>query len=159
MEGGNNMAKDNTQEKLDVLEGIIDQDAKTYSFEKTISVLGKKKKGSFTAKYMGITARLRLGTIRAKLLDGAPTQSVDPLTDDIAYMIAYLSVTLIKTPTWWNYDELDDLEDLKAVFDEVSNFMRNFREKNAKDSNVGDSGATSSKTNMESVQRTPITAE
>ena len=150
------MAQDKTQEKLDILSGIIDKDSKTYSFEKTVSILGEKKTGSFVAKYMGITARLRLGTIRAKLLDGAPTQSVDPLTDDIAYMIAYLSVTLIKTPNWWNYDNLDDLDDLKSVFDEVVNFSRSFREKDDKNSDVGNSGTSTSTQDLESVQRTAI---
>ena len=153
------MAQDKTQEKLDILSGIIDKDSKTYSFEKTVSILGEKKTGSFVAKYMGITARLRLGTIRAKLLDGAPTQSVDPLTDDIAYMIAYLSVTLIKTPNWWNYDNLDDLDDLKSVFDEVVNFSRSFREKDDKNSDVGNSGTSTSTQDLESVQRTAIATE
>ena len=37
-----------------------------------------------------------------KLEDGAPAQSIDNLTDDIAYMIAYLTVALIETPKWWN---------------------------------------------------------
>ena len=39
---------------------------------------------------MGVAARLRIGTLRAKLVEGAPAQSVDTVTDDIAYMIAYL---------------------------------------------------------------------
>ena len=128
------MADTNTE--LDILTGVIDKDSKTYSFEKTISVQGEKLTGTFTAKYMGITARLRLGTLRAKLLDGAPNQSVDILTDDIAYMIAYLTVSLIKVPKWWNYDNLDEIDDLRAMYDEVSAFMRSFREKNDQNTNV-----------------------
>ena len=128
------MADTNTE--LDILTGVIDKDSKTYSFEKTISVQGEKLTGTFTAKYMGITARLRLGTLRAKLLDGAPNQSVDILTDDIAYMIAYLTVSLTKVPKWWNYDNLDEIDDLRAMYDEVSAFMRSFREKNDQNTNV-----------------------
>lgn len=122
--------------ELDILTGVIDPESKTYSFEKTISVQGEKLTGTFTAKYMGITARLRLGTLRAKLLDGAPSQSVDVLTDDIAYMIAYLTVALIKVPKWWNYDHLDEVEDLQAMYEEVNAFMRSFREKNVPNTNA-----------------------
>lgn len=146
----------NDQDKMDVLTGIIDQDSKTYSFTSTMTVNGKKQTGTFIAKYMGITARLRLGTIRAKLLDGAPTQSVDPLTDDIAYMIAYLNVALIKFPSWWNYDNLDSVEELRNMYLEVYNFMRKFREQNETSANVERSTAPTSTANMEGVQRTAI---
>lgn len=148
------MAKD--QDKLDVLTGVIDSDSKTYTFTQTITVSGRKQTGTFVAKYMGITARLRLGTIRAKLLDGAPTQSVDALTDDIAYMIAYLNVALIKYPNWWNYDNLDSVEELRDMYLEVYRFMQKFREQNAESSNVGSGTAANSTSNMESVQRTAI---
>lgn len=143
------MAKD--QDKLNVLTGIIDQNSKTYSFNRTMTVSGKKQTGAFIAKYLGITARLRLGVIRAKLLDGAPTQSVDNLTDDIAYMIAYLNVALIKFPPWWNYDNLDSIEELRDMYFEVFNFMKKFRESNETNTNDGRSSASSSEADMESV--------
>lgn len=148
------MAKD--QDKLDVLTGIIDQNSKTYSFNHTMTVGGKKQTGTFVAKYLGVTARLRLGVIRAKLLDGAPNQSVDTLTDDLAYMIAYLNVALIKFPPWWNYDNLDSLEELRNLYLEVYNFMTKFREQNEASANVGSGTTPAGETNMESVQRTAI---
>ena len=148
------MAKD--QDKLDVLTGIIDQNSKTYSFNRTMTLGGKKQTGTFVAKYLGITARLRLGVIRAKLLDGAPNQSVDTLTDDLAYMIAYLNVALIKFPPWWNYDNLDSLEELRDLYLEVYNFMTKFREQNEASANAGSGTAPAGETNMESVQRTAI---
>lgn len=149
----------NDQDKMDVLTGIVDADSKTYSFNFTVTMNGKRQTGTFVAKYMGVTARLRLGTIRAKLLDGAPTQSVDALTDDIAYMIAYLNVSLIKFPAWWNYDNLDSVEELRDMYMEVHNFMSKFRETNATSSNEGHSSTAPGQTNMESVQRTAIAIE
>lgn len=151
------MAKD--QDKMDVLTGIIDPDSKTYSFNRTITVNGKKQTGAFTAKYMGITARLRLGTIRAKLLDGAPNQSVDALTDDIAYMIAYLNVALIKFPVWWNYDNLDSIEELRDMYLEVYNFVNQFREQNAQSADAGSGSVPAGQANMESVQRAAIATQ
>lgn len=128
MDSNNKTLKQKKQEQqLDILAGIIDQDSKTYTFEKTISIGNEKKTGTFIAKYIGVAGRLRIGTIRAKLLEGAPSQSVDTLTDDIAYMIAYLTVTLTKTPDWWSYDEIDEVEDLKDMYLEVYNFIQSFR--------------------------------
>ena len=152
------MAK-NDVEKLETLLGVIDPDSKTYSFEKELSMEGKKMKGAFVAKYMGISARLKLGTIRAKLLDGAPIDSVDTMTDDIAYMIAYLSVALVKTPRWFNYDAIDEYNDLRDLYFEVYNFMQSFREQNGKSANVGSGKDASSTPPMEGVQRTSIATD
>lgn len=145
------------QKEMEVLAGVIDRESKTYSFEKTVSVADESRTGAFTAKYMGIGARLRMGTIRAKLLDGAPNQSVDAVTDDIAFMIAYLTVTLTKTPQWFNFDNLDDYDDLRALYDEVYNFHTAFRGKDETGTNAPSSEVTTSKKAMEGVQRTPIT--
>lgn len=133
-----------TKNQMEVLTGIVDRESRTYSFEKEISVDGIKRTGTFTAKYMGVAARLRLGSIRAKLLDGAPQQSVDPLTDDIAYMIAYLTVSIVKAPNWWNYDLIDDIQDLRSMYDEVFKFMTSFRAQDVVDSNAGNSSNSSS---------------
>lgn len=116
-------------EVLDVLAGVVDNESKTYTFEKEVSIGCEKKKGSFTAKYFGVAGRLRLGTLRAKLLEGAPQDSIDEVTNDIAYMMAYLKIALIKTPSWWNMEELDDISDLTAVYLEVFKFIQFFREK------------------------------
>lgn len=134
---------------MEVLAGIVDSESKTYTFEKEVSVEGEKKKGTFTVKYMGVAARLRLGTIRARLLEGAPSQSVDPLTDDIAYMIAYLTVSLVKAPNWWDYDKIDDVSDLREVYMEAYKFMRSFRGQNEQSANAGDSSTSDSKETME----------
>lgn len=152
------MAK-NDNEKMEILTGVIDKDSKTYSFEKTLSMMGKEQRGTFVARYMGIGARLKLGTIRAKLLDGAPIQSVDTMTDDLAYMVAYLSVALIKTPKWFNYDEIDEYGDLRNLYMEVYEFMNTFRGKNEQSTNAGDSENASGEKAVESVQRTAIAAE
>lgn len=139
------MAKKISQDQINTLTGIIDNDSKTYSFEASAMVAGEKKTGSFTAKYMGVSARLRLGTIRAKLLDGAPQQSVDSLTDDIAYMIAYLTVALVKAPKWWNYDQIDDVVDLRNIYMEVFKFMQSFRGQNDGSADAGNSTTSNSK--------------
>lgn len=144
------MAKKLNENQMEVLAGIVDNESKTYTFEKEVDVEGVKRKGTFTVKYMGVAARLRLGTIRAKLLEGAPSQSVDPLTDDIAYMIAYLTVSLVKAPNWWDYDKIDDVGDLRGVYMEAYKFMRSFRGQNEQSTNAGNSSASNSQETVES---------
>ena len=124
-------------EKDNALAGILDPEARTYTFQKEISVAGVRREGTFTVKYMGVAARLRVGTLRAKLLDGAPSASVDGLTDDIAFMMAYLNTAIVKAPKWWNFDELDDIEDLKAMYQEVYDFVQHFRVHNESSTNAG----------------------
>lgn len=137
------------EQQLKMLSGVVDNESKTYTFEKEISMDGVRKKGTFTAKYLSVTGRLRIGTLRAKLLDGAPSQSVDTLTDDIAYMIAYLTVALSKVPTWWSYDAIDEIADLKDLYLEVYNFNQSFRGQNDSSSNAGNSSNASGQETVE----------
>lgn len=126
------------QKKQQVLTGVVDNESKTYTFNKTISINGgEKREGTFKAKYLGVTARLRIGTIRARLLDGAPAQSIDQITDDIAYMIAYLTVALVETPKWWNFDLLDDFIELREMYVEVNEFITSFRHNDGAGTNAG----------------------
>lgn len=139
-----------TAKQNEVLSGIIDNETKTYTFEKTLSINGgEKKSGRFVAKYMGVTARLKIGTLRAKLLDGAPAESLDNLTDDIAYMMAFLTVALVEKPSWFSFDVLDDFIELRDMFTEVDMFIASFRQNHGTNSNAGDSADTSSKETVE----------
>lgn len=134
----------------EILTGIIDNESKTYTFEKTLTLIGgQKKSGTFKVKYLGVTARLRIGTIRAKLLDGAPSQSLDNLTDDIAYIIAYLTVAIVEKPSWFDFDALDEYSELKEMYLEVYEFIQSFRYNDGENTNAGHSSDTSSTEDVE----------
>lgn len=137
-------------QKEEILSGIVDTELRKYTFKKEYEFFGKVLQGTFEAKYMSVTDRIKIGVLRSKLLDGA--DNVDPLTDDIVFMISYLQVALTKVPRWWNYDQLSldgDLEKLREVYNEVYNFNTSFREYYAKNSNAGDSSDASSQEIME----------
>ena len=141
--------KQREKDQNDILTGIIDNESKTYTFDKEISVGNKKQKGTFVAKYMGVAARLRIGVIRARLLEGAPQNSLDPIADDIAYMIAYLTVALVKTPAWFSYEEMDEIGELRGLYQEVNEFVKSFRGNDGTSTNAGHSSDASSTENME----------
>lgn len=132
--------------KEDILSGIIDDEKRTYTFEKTYEMYGKKLRGTFEAKYMSITDRMKIGVIRARLLDGITDRQLDPITSDISFMIAYLQVALIKAPKWWNYEQMsleDDMNKLREVYKEVLQFNKSFRRINEQNADAGYSTDTS----------------
>lgn len=137
------------QEEDQALSGIIDNEKKRYTFKYTIHTANEAKEGTFTAKVMSVMDRLALGSQRAKLLGGAPLASVDGVTDDIAYMIAFLQIVLVESPAWFDFDVMDDLNDLYGMFYEVKAFHDRFRSYGEQGANVGDSEATSSTETVE----------
>ena len=65
-------------------------------------------------------------------------------------MIAYLTVSLVKAPNWWDYDKIDDVGDLRGVYMEAYKFMRSFRGQNEQSTNAGNSSASNSQETVES---------
>ena len=116
---------------------IVDAEARTATFTKTCNFNGLNKTGTFVAKYPTITDRIAIGSMRAKMLGGAPSQSVDTYTDDLAFMVAYLKVLLIKTPKWFDLTKLEDDAILRELFHEVSNWVTDFRQSNVASENGG----------------------
>ena len=146
--------KENLQIQEEMLSGLINTDKRTYTFNKTYEFFGQKLQGTFVAKYMSISDRLKLGVIRGKLLDGVNPASLDTLSDDIIYMIAYLKVSLVEQPKWWNYDFMtmeDDYEKLREVYMEVYEFNKCFRGYYDKNANAGFGADSASKETLENL--------
>lgn len=146
-------AEENRQTE-NALSGIVDQERRIYTFKKVYNMYGKKLQGTFEAKYLSIVDRLRIGTIRARLLDGVSGQSLDRISDDISYMLAYLNVALTKAPKWWDYEMMsmeNDIDKLREVFNEVANFNRSFRYEDEGSGHAQSGSDQSGEENMESM--------
>jgi len=59
---------------------------------------GKKWEGNFTTHYPTPLDLLRAGTMQSRLLGGAPKESLDALTDEIAFIVSRLSFSLDDRP-------------------------------------------------------------
>ncbi len=97
----------------------------TFQFEFK-SKTGVLYKGLFKNKILSIGERLSQAALQAKLLEGAPYQSVHPTWLEIAEAISYMSYSLVTreflSPVdWANKDlrELDDPSIVLALFEEV----------------------------------------
>jgi len=91
---------------------------------------GKKWEGTFTTHYPTPLDLLRAGTMQSRLLGGAPKESLDALTDEIAFIVARLTFSLDDKPEWFKdpLSIVDGVPLLQAVYSEVLGFEQFFRE-------------------------------
>lgn len=123
---------------------IVNAEERTATIKKDYKVNGELHKNAvFVAKYPSVIERITIGTIRAKLLDGAPLQSIDKMTDDFSYMVAFLQVTLTKAPKWFNLEELEELDVLRDLFYTVVGWVNSFRREIEDTEDAGSGSATS----------------
>lgn len=88
--------------------------------------------GAFTTKKLSIADISALGVRKAQLNGGLhyddenPGHGVDLDTDYFNNMIAHLELSLVKAPSWWNLQELTDVDLIRAVYKEVAAFEETF---------------------------------
>lgn len=119
------MAKNNPVEEG--MDKIANAGSRRKTVTKTFSVNGVKKTGNFTFKIPSIMERVGIGVKRAKMLDGAQSQSMDKFSDDLAFMVAYLDTVLEERPKWFNFEQLDTVAELNNLFWEASSFINSFQ--------------------------------
>lgn len=106
---------------------LTDAEARTVTFTKTYKVHGHNKSGTFTFRYPSVMDKVRIGTERAKMLDGANEASIDAYTSNVSYMICYLDKTCVKKPGWFNLYTLEETEIVEDLFGEVTRWVEGFR--------------------------------
>ena len=129
---------------------ITDSEARTCTFTKTYRVHGKNKTGTFTFKYPSLVDRMQIGVARAKLIDGASEQSLDRLTSDLSYMIAYIGKLCIKQPQWFNLNVIEEYDVINDLFTEVTNWVTNFRRNLETSEDAGYSDSTNDEDDVDS---------
>ena len=91
---------------------------------------GKKWQGSFTVHYPTPMDLMRAGVMQARMNGSTPRDALDPLTDEIAFIVSRLSYCLDKRPTWFKDPTaiIDGVPLLQAVYERVLDFEQFFRE-------------------------------
>lgn len=134
---GNKKHSKETEPENEIINGIVDKESRQITFDASVSIDGVRRVGTFTAQYMPVMGRIKMGITLSSLLDGKQVQDVDPLTGDLAYMLSLLSVTLTATPSWWDINKIDDEKDLMNIFKIVDSFQQTFRAQNDAKENAG----------------------
>jgi hypothetical protein len=153
----NQQRQQQPKEPKDITKMYFDAEERTMSFDATLSVYGQSKTGRFTFKYPSITERIRIGTLRAQMLDGAEEKSLDTMTSDLTYIVAFLRVTAVKTPDWFDLTEIDDVVGIRKIFNEVQVWVSNFRQTGGKCQRPGDSFSAPDEEIMGSDEAVPST--
>lgn len=125
---------------------------KTFSIDYNSEQDGIRYKGSFTIKKLSIRDLAALGVRKAQLNGGmhfteaTPGRGVDEQTDDFNNMIAHLEISIKDAPSWWNLDQITDVELLGIVFKEVIGFEQSFlaRKSSRKKSGLDSQGSGAS---------------
>lgn len=120
------------QEKQEILTGIINKDSRKYTFTRKVSIGGQEKEGTFTFRYPTVGDRLRQGIAQSALLEGRPIVGLDVVTYNIAYSISYLRSTMDSAPAWFDFEQMDNTDELLEMFREVEAFADTFRTKDDK---------------------------
>lgn len=141
----NNSNRSNQQSKTpaSVANLYFDADARTMTGDFTFNVYGQEKTGRFTFKYPSVAERIRIGTLRAQMMEGAEEKSLDNLTSDLLYIVAFLKVTSVRVPDWFDILDIDDVVGLRRMFTEVQAWVSNFRLTGGRSQYPGDSKTTS----------------
>lgn len=123
-------------ENITPMEKVTNADLRKHEFKRTITVNGYHKTGNFSAHLPSVMERVTIGVKRARMLGGAPTttvdngvssiSAVDPFTDDLAFMIAFLDTVLDKRPKWFIWENLSDVAEVREMFTEVSQWANTF---------------------------------
>jgi len=104
------------------------QNPYTFAFDWTDS-RGKRWQGPFTTHYPTPQDYLSAGVMQARLTASTPKDSLDPLTDEIAFIISRLTFCLDDRPVWFQNPLaiIDGVPLLQAIYSEVMAFEQFFR--------------------------------
>lgn len=91
---------------------------------------GKQWQGSFTTHYPTPMDLMRAGVMQARLNGSTSRDALDPLTDEISFMVSRMTYCLDKRPSWFKDPTtiIDGVPLLQAVYERVLDFEQFFRE-------------------------------
>ena len=97
--------------------------------------------GEFVLKYPSLKDKMDIGILRSKLTGGVPTQQLDVVTDNIAYMAATLIIVTVSAPDWFDIEIMEDYNVLDYIFTEYTKWTNSFRRTNKPSDNEESSRA------------------
>lgn len=142
-------AKKAQKTNQEVAEMIADPEQRTKVFKAAFTIGDEVKKGNFTAKIPGVMQRARMGVQRAKMSDGVNPENLDSVTDDIIFVVSYLETMLIERPAWFDWELVEDFEELLALYTEVTQWVNAFRGRNKNSANEGNRVIANSEDDLE----------
>lgn len=139
--------KINENEKKETALNVLILHSKTHTFE--IDVDGYK--GEFIVKYPSLIEQIKIGTLLSKLTEGIDAKQLDIITNNISFMVATLMVVIVKSPEWFNLDNLYDYTVLDEIYTKYADWANSFRSRNKQNTDEKYSSASMHEEDMESL--------
>lgn len=104
----------------------------THTFSVDIKTPNQRYEGTFTVKKLSVREIAQMGVRRIQMNGGLhydpsnPGKGLDPMTDEFNAVFAHLELAIVKSPDWWDLDELADFAVVSAVYQEVLDFEARF---------------------------------
>lgn len=123
------MASTEAEAKPDPSDDPRSRNPYSFQFDWT-DTRGKKWTGSFTTHYPTPMDLMRAGVMQARMNGSTVRDALDPLSDEIAFIVSRLSYCLDKRPNWFKDPTaiVDGVPLLQAVYERVLDFEQWFRE-------------------------------
>ena len=122
-------AADIKKEVADPTKNPMSKNPYTFQFE-WVDSRNKKWSGSFTTHFPTPMDLIKSGVMQARMNGSTVRESLDPLTDEISFMVSRLSYCLDKRPDWFKdpMNIIDGVPLIQAVYERVVAFEQFFRE-------------------------------
>ena len=121
----------------------------------------KRYEGTFTCKKLSVRDMSQQAVKRTQLNGGYhydadnPGCGIDFSSDRLNAMLAHLFVAVTSSPTWWDLDEIEDIELLTTVYQEVLDFENSFRRQQENSDTQTEQQSSSSQTSGEKKATSP----
>ncbi len=124
------MSNEDRMKMLFAEDGLVNGSRKTKTVDIDCTDIDESYIGKFKFHYPSLVERVKIGTDQANMLNGLPRQSIDVMTNNIAYATAILMNVIDYCPDWFKLNQIGDPDILFKVFNAYSEWADSFRQSN-----------------------------
>ena len=134
------------------MKGILEftsLNARQKEIEIETTIQNQEVKGTFIVKFPSLMDKINIETRLTSLLAGADVNIMKTRIYNLAEAICYLKEVIIKKPTWFDYENIDNEALIFRLYDEARKFENSFRKEDGGDEPQGDSGQSNDEESLE----------
>lgn len=122
------MSDNDRMKMLFAEDGLVNGSRKTKVVSVDCTDINEGYIGKFKFHYPSLVERVKMGTDQANMLNGLPRESIDNMTNDIAYASSILMNVIDYCPDWFKLNQIGDPEVLFRVFKAYADWVDSFRQ-------------------------------
>lgn len=123
--------------------------ARQKEIEVETTIQNKEVKGTFIIKFPSLMDKINIEARLTSLLAGADVNIMKTRIYNLAEAMCYLKEVIVKKPTWFDYENIDNEKLIFDLYEEARNFENSFRKEDGGDEPQGDSGQSNDEESLE----------